>query len=90
MFHLLRDPPILDPHVQGTTYMGWAWLNPSTVAGWRVVGVNDLNGDRKPDLLWQNDVDRSASVWFMSGPQGTIVTGYAMLTTFSVSGWTLR
>jgi hypothetical protein len=75
--------------MDGATFMGWAWLNPSVVPGWRVVGVNDFNGDRKPDLVWQNDADRSASVWFMGGPQGTVMQGFAMLTTLNVSGWTL-
>ena len=74
----------------GTTFAGWTWLSASPVPGWRVVGVNDFNGDRTLDLVWQNDADRSASVWFMGGPQGTAMQGFAMLTTFNVSGWTLR
>jgi len=76
--------------VDGTTFAGWTWLSASPVPGWRVVGVNDFNGDRTLDLVWQNDADRSASVWFMGGPQGTALQGFAMLTTFNVSGWMLR
>jgi hypothetical protein len=74
---------------QGTTFLGWAWLNANAVAGWHVVGVGDLNGDRTADLVWQNDTDRSASAWYMGGPQGATLQSYGMLTTFSVAGWTL-
>jgi hypothetical protein len=73
----------------GTTVMGWAWLSANAVPGWRVVGVGDLNGDRAADLVWLNDADRTAAVWYMGGPQGATVQGYGMLTTYSVAGWTL-
>jgi hypothetical protein len=73
----------------GTTFMGWAWLSANAIPGWRVVGVGDLNGDRTVDLVWQNDADRSASVWYMQGSLGTTLRGYGMLTTFNVAGWTL-
>jgi hypothetical protein len=69
--------------------MGWAWLSANAIPGWRVVGVGDLNGDRTVDLVWQNDADRSASVWYMQGSLGTTLRGYGMLTTFNVAGWTL-
>jgi len=36
-------------------------------ADWRLVGVTDLNGDGKPDLLFQNSVDGKVAVWFMNG-----------------------
>ena len=34
---------------------------------WKVVGVADFNGDRKPDLLWGNDDYRSLVFWLMDG-----------------------
>jgi hypothetical protein len=41
-------------------------LNPSFV-DWRLVGVADLNGDRKPDLLWQHRPTGYISYWTMNG-----------------------
>jgi len=52
--------------------------------------VSDIDRNRKPDLFWQNDADRSATVWFMGGPDGIPTQGWAWLTTFNVRGWTLR
>jgi hypothetical protein len=40
---------------------------PNSNPGWRVVGAADLNGDGKPDLLWQNRNDNSVAYWIMNG-----------------------
>lgn len=37
---------------------------------WRVVGVADLNGDGKPDLIWQHPTG-NLSGWYMSGALAT-------------------
>lgn len=34
---------------------------------WTLVGTNDFNGDRKPDLLWWNETSGNLSFWLMSG-----------------------
>jgi hypothetical protein len=46
------------------------FLNPPTTGdpNWRVVGVTDLNGDGKPDLIFQNQATCDVAVWFMNGP----------------------
>jgi hypothetical protein len=36
-------------------------------ANWALVGRGDFNGDGKPDLVWQNRLDGSVTVWFMNG-----------------------
>ncbi len=49
------------------------------VPGWRLAGVADLDGNGKPDLIWQNDTDRTPVVWFMGGADGsTPITGKPM------------
>jgi len=34
---------------------------------WRVVGVTDRNGDRKPDLLFQHQKDGTLALWLLDG-----------------------
>ncbi len=34
---------------------------------WRLAASADMNGDRKPDLLWQNVTDGSVAYWLMDG-----------------------
>lgn len=34
---------------------------------WNLVGLTDLNGDKRPDLLWQNTATGALGVWFMNG-----------------------
>ena len=34
---------------------------------WRVAGAGDIDGDRKADLLWQNDGDGRVAAWLMDG-----------------------
>jgi hypothetical protein len=36
-------------------------------APWRVAGSNDVNGDRKPDIVWHNSSTGETQVWFMNG-----------------------
>jgi lysophospholipase L1-like esterase len=37
--------------------------------GWRLVGTADLNGDGKPDLLWQEEISGDIYYWLMNGTQ---------------------
>ena len=54
---------------QGNSFLGWNLLASTDVAGWRVVGTGDFNGDSKPEV-WQNDVTWEVVVWYMGGTQG--------------------
>lgn len=54
-------------------------------AGWTLVGVNDFNHDRQPDLVWQHDDGRLA-VWNMAGATylnstslGTVAKGWRLV-----------
>ena len=54
--------------MQGTKLIDGRLLNPARVeTKWRIAAVADMNGDRKSDLIWQNDADGQLSVWFMDG-----------------------
>jgi len=35
--------------------------------GWQIRAVGDLNGDTRPDLIWQHSTDGRLAVWFMNG-----------------------
>jgi hypothetical protein len=41
--------------------------------GWRIVGIADLDGDRHPDLIWQQDGTNMVNVWYMGGVDGNTV-----------------
>ena len=43
-------------------------LTPGAVEpAWRVVSLDDFNGDRKTDIVWQNNDTGQVYVWFMDG-----------------------
>src|SRR5207248_589596 len=74
---------------QGTTMLGWSWLAPSAVPGWTVVAARDLDGNGTPDLVWQNDATRQVSVWYMTGAQGNVFSGWSYLSASPVPGWSV-
>lgn len=71
----------------GNTLLGDAWLSSTGASGWQVVAIADYNGDGKPDLVWQNDVTRQVSVWYMGGAQGNTRLSEAWLAASGASGW---
>ena len=70
---------------QGTTFLGWNYLG-GPEPGWRVVGMVDFNGDKHPDLVWQNDTTRQVTVWYMGGAQGNTLLSWNYLSG-QVTGW---
>jgi hypothetical protein len=56
-------------YLNGLSTVGAGFLNPRAMADtrWQVRGVADLNGDAKPDLLWQNTQTGDVHAWFLSG-----------------------
>jgi len=68
----------------GSSYQSAALLaGPSS--GWRMAAVVDLNGDSRPDLIWQSS-DGSVVVWYMGGANGSTYQSAALLAGPS-SGW---
>jgi hypothetical protein len=58
------------------------------IPGWRLVAAADLNGDTRPDLVWQEDASRCAVVWFMGGADGsTPLTG--KMISGPMPGWSI-
>lgn len=55
----------------GTTMAEGRMLTPSRVAdaNWHIVGTGDFNSDTSTDIVWQNQVNGSLSVWYMNGTQ---------------------
>ena len=74
---------------QGTSITSWAWLHPTGVPGWKIAAIADFNGDHKPDLVWQNDATRAASLWYMTGAQGTTMASWTWLSASGTPGWTI-
>jgi hypothetical protein len=72
---------------QGDTLLASGWLSAAPVPGWRVAGATDLDGNGKPDLIWQNDSTQQATVWFMGGAEGTVSLGTAWIAENGVNGW---
>ena len=58
--------------MNGAQWAGnWSYIARGVPLAWKVVGVVDLNGDSKPDLIWQNTQSGDVSVWYMGGAQWT-------------------
>ena len=74
---------------QGNIFQWSDWLSASGVPGWRVVGMGDLNGDGKLDLVWQNDATRQLVAWYMGGPQGNVFQWSDWLSSAGVAGWSV-
>ena len=72
---------------QGAVFQGWNWLNSAGIPGWKVVGAADFNGDGVPDLIWQNDATRQATVHYYAGAQGAVFQGWAWLNAGGIPGW---
>jgi len=71
-------------YYQGANFVGWAWLNVSGAAGWRIVGAADFDGNGTPDLVWQNDSTRQVTVHYYAGSN---LTGWSWLNASGVAGW---
>ena len=57
--------------------LGWDWLAQDGVAGWSL-SPPGLNGDSKPDLVFQNDA-RQVVVWYRRCQGGTFLDGLAVV-----------
>jgi FG-GAP-like repeat/Fibronectin type III domain len=73
----------------GNTFLWWDWLAPSSLDGWRLVDATDINGDGKPDLIWQNDATYQAVVWYMGGANGSSFLWSDWLAESGPTGWRL-
>src|ERR1043166_72731 len=70
------------------TMQNWTFVPTDTVpAGWRVVAVADFNHDGVPDLVWQSDSTRQATVWYMGGTGGSTMQSWAFVSADGVPGW---
>jgi hypothetical protein len=75
----------------GSTIIGWACLNCATgLAGWRVVGAGDFDGNGVPDLVWQNQTTGQVNVNYYGGAGGATIIGWAMLNSGAgTAGWSV-
>jgi hypothetical protein len=57
-------------YMNGPNMVSAAFLNPAQTGdpNWKVRAVIDLNGDGKPDLIWQHVPTGTLSTWLMNGP----------------------
>jgi hypothetical protein len=77
--------------LQGTRVVmaGYLSINRMSDSRWKIRGVGDTDGDRRADLLWQNDADGSLAVWMMNGAQ----VGKTLMLSVprqSVQAWQIR
>ena len=56
-------------NMSGDSMMTSSSLNPGRVSdpNWRIAATGDLNGDGRPDLVWQHITGGWLGVWFMNG-----------------------
>ena len=75
---------------QGNAVLTWGYLqsSPTATAGWRIVGLTDFDANGYPDVVWQHDDSRAATVWYMGGATGTQLLSYSLVSN-GVPGWRL-
>ena len=73
----------------GTTLLGWNWLNKNGAPGWHVAGAADFNGDDYPDLVWQNDTTRAVSIHYYGGLGGATYLSWSWLNQAGAPGWSV-
>jgi hypothetical protein len=83
-------------YMNNTTQLGYAYLmNNNTMTGyayfptlndqsWKIVGIKDMNGDNKPDIIWRNTVTGTNAVWYMDN---ATMTGYAYFDSVADQSW---
>lgn len=55
-------------YMKGAVWSGkWDLLAWGVLPGWRVAAIADLNGDKQPDLVWQNDLSGEIAYYLMRG-----------------------
>lgn len=56
-------------YMDGTTFIGAGLLSHNTVSDtdWEIRAIADMNGDAKPDLIWQHRTQGSIVAWLMDG-----------------------
>ena len=61
-----------------TTLLRGDLISPGQVfdLDWKIRGVGDINGDDRPDLLWQHRVTGEVGVWLMNGT--TLMSGLSL------------
>lgn len=64
-------------HLNGSTVTGTHGLSigAMTDPNWKIVGAEDVSGDRKADLLWQH-TDGTVATWYLDGATVTATLGF--------------
>lgn len=70
--------------MDGTTFVWGGLLTPGTISdpAWKMRAVADLNGDARPDLLWQHMIDGRVATWLM---EATVMQVGMVLTPAQIS-----
>jgi FG-GAP repeat len=65
--------------LNGTTMIGGGVVGSAGDLNWQLVGVGDVNGDSKADLVWRHLSTGQVAVWLLDGPTlaGAAVVGSA-------------
>ncbi len=51
-----------------------------------MIGITDLDGNGKPDLLWQEEFAHKVAVWCMTGTQGNQFQSFVWLESNGIPG----
>lgn len=77
----------LSSYIWNTTSSAYALNNiGGYAAGWNVIGMGDIDGDGKDDLLWRNPTSGQFAYWLMNGTVFVSAQTYSPPVTYVVAG----
>ena len=75
---------------QGKYVSGTNVANVNLVKAWQIKGVEDMNGDANPDLIWHHATTGRAHIWFLNATgnyvSGTNVANVNLATSWKIKG----
>jgi hypothetical protein len=73
----------------GNQFQSFAWIDTNGIPGWTVRAAADLNGDGKPDIIWEKDSTSQIAAWYLGGAQGNEFQSFEWIEPNGIPGWTV-
>ncbi len=76
-------------NASGERTSGWDVSETYPATAWKIVGVEDMNGDSNPDLVWHNSSTGRAHIWYLDAA-GKYVSGANVADVNLATAWQIK